>query len=426
VDQDSLISQVAAANPHTVVVLNTGGPVVMPWLNQVKGLFEAWYPGQQDGNAIAALLFGDVNPSAKLPETFPASQQDIPTQTPQQYPGVTDAQGVPHSIYSEGLLVGYRWYDAKKIAPLFPFGFGLSYSTFAYGQLGVAPTPAGPALATVSVAVTNTGRRSGADVPQLYIADPTSTGEPPKQLKGYQKVILAPGEAGHVSFPIDARALSYWSTAVHGWRVARGCYGILIGRDERDIALQTTIAVNGAACPGAVARITTPGAAAGPSCGRPTGRLAGRRLGPVRLGARRSAVRRAMRRFSRRGRHDMDFFCLLGGPGIRVGYPSSKLLRALPRGQRRRVSGHAVLALTANRYYSLRAVRPGESVAEARPSLKLRRAFQIGLNTWYLTPNGSSRGVLKVRHGRVQEVGIADQRLTENPDIARRFLSSFS
>ena len=123
VDQDALIEQVAAANPKTVVVLNTGGPVVMPWLDHVKGVFEAWYPGQEDGNAIAALLFGDVNPSAKLTETFPKSQSDLPTRTTEQYPGVNDKNGIPHATYSEGLQVGYRWYDAKGIKPLFPFGF---------------------------------------------------------------------------------------------------------------------------------------------------------------------------------------------------------------------------------------------------------------------------------------------------------------
>jgi beta-glucosidase len=426
VDQDSLISQVAAANPHTVVVLNTGGPVVMPWLSRVQGLFEAWYPGQEDGNAIAALLFGDVNPSAKLPETFPKAQSDIPTQTAQQYPGTNNAQGVPQSVYSEGLLVGYRWYDAKAIAPLFPFGFGLSYTTFGYSQLSLAPTHNGSALATASIEVTNQGARSGADVPQLYIADPPSVGEPPKQLKGFDKVSLDPGKSTRVSFPIDQRALSYWSTAVHDWRVAPGCYGILIGHDVDAITQQATIAVDGAACPGAAAKITIPGAAREQTCGQPTGRLAGNRLGPVRLGEPRARIREAFRRFSQRDRRDMDFFCLAGGPGIRVGYGSSKLVRTLSRAERRQVSGRAVLALTSNPHYALRGVRPGSSVTRARRSLKLGRAFHIGLNTWYLTPTGASRGVLKVRRGHVDEIGIAQTRLTGNRKVALHFLDSFS
>src|SRR3954447_16650890 len=180
VDQDALIAAVADANPNTVVVLNTGGPITMPWLKDVKGLFEAWYPGQEDGNAIAALLFGDVNPSAKLTETFPASEKDLPTAGGKdQYPGVNDAQGVPHSKYSEGLLVGYRWYDAKNITPLFPFGYGLSYTTFDERAMKITASRATTA-ATVGFDVVNTGTREGAEVPQLYISDPSASGEPPR------------------------------------------------------------------------------------------------------------------------------------------------------------------------------------------------------------------------------------------------------
>ena len=174
VDQNSLISQVAAANPNTIVVLDTGGPVLMPWLHQVRGLLEAWYPGQEDGNALAALLFGDANPSGHLPETFPAAMADLPLRSTTQYPGVTepgDSVG-PHSIYSEGLLVGYRWYEAKGIKPLFPFGFGLSYTSFGFSDLSVSPTRRG---ALVSFTLRNTGQREGADVTQVYVGDPAST-----------------------------------------------------------------------------------------------------------------------------------------------------------------------------------------------------------------------------------------------------------
>ncbi len=162
-NQDALISAVAAANPNTVVVLETGGPVLMPWLSQVKGVVEAWYPGQDEGDAIASVLFGDTNPSGHLPETFPASQSDIPTSNAAQYPGVTQAGDTvgPHSTYSEGLNVGYRWYDDMGITPLFPFGYGLSYTTFAYSNYAVAAptTPGGPA--SVSFDVTNTGTVAG-------------------------------------------------------------------------------------------------------------------------------------------------------------------------------------------------------------------------------------------------------------------------
>ncbi|MGZ4197991.1 MAG: glycoside hydrolase family 3 C-terminal domain-containing protein [Solirubrobacteraceae bacterium] len=256
VDQDSLISQVAAANPHTIVVLNTGGPVLMPWLNQIEGLFEAWYSGQQDGNAIAALLFGDVDPSAKLPETFPASQSDLPTRTPQQYPGVNDASGIPHATYSEGMLVGYRWYDAKHITPLFPFGFGLSYTTFALRNLHLVAGRGRPALARATFTVANTGPRLGAEVAQLYVADPHNAGEPPKQLKGFQKVLLRPSAHTTVKLPLDFRSLAHWSDAAHRWKVSSGCYRVLVGDSSRDLPLSATIAVGGARCKGAKVHVT--------------------------------------------------------------------------------------------------------------------------------------------------------------------------
>src|SRR3954467_11159769 len=216
VDQDALISAVAGANPNTIVVLDTGGPVTMPWLKQVKGLFEAWFPGQEDGNAIAALLFGDVNPSAKLTQTFPASEKDLPTAGGKdQYPGVTqsgDSVG-PHSKYSEDMLVGYRWYDAKNIAPLFPFGYGLSYTTFAERSLSIAATDPNATAGNVSFDVVNTGSRPGAQVAQLYVSDPAAAGEPPRQLKGFSKVALDPGESKRVTLPLDFRSFAHYDTS---------------------------------------------------------------------------------------------------------------------------------------------------------------------------------------------------------------------
>src|SRR5207237_3624347 len=152
-----LIAAVAAANKHTIAVLETGGPTLMPWLGQVAGVLEAWYPGMELGNAIAALLFGDANPSGHLPETFPRSQADLPTAgSPLQQSDTS-----PELEYSEGLKVGYRWYDSQGIAPLYPFGFGLSYTTFAFTNLELAPTAQG---ASVTFTVKNTGKRAGADV----------------------------------------------------------------------------------------------------------------------------------------------------------------------------------------------------------------------------------------------------------------------
>jgi beta-glucosidase len=233
VSQDQLIGAVAEANPNTIVVLNTGGPVRMPWLGQVKSVVEAWYPGQEDGNAAASVLFGDVNPSGKLPETFPVSENDLPTQTAAQYPGVNG-----HATYSEGLQVGYRWYDSQSIAPLFPFGHGLSYTTFGYSGLRVGRTASG---AAVTMTVTNTGTRAGAEVAQVYVAAPATAGEPPKQLKGYRKVFLKPGQAATVTVPLDSRAFAQWDTAKHTWLITPGTYQVLVGSSSRDIRMQSSL-----------------------------------------------------------------------------------------------------------------------------------------------------------------------------------------
>ncbi|BCL80086.1 BglX family protein [Ktedonobacteria bacterium brp13] len=238
--QDQLIQAVAQANPHTVVVLNTGAPVLMPWVDQVSSVVEAWYPGQEDGNAIAAVLFGDVNPSGKLPMTFPKQASDVPANTPAQYPGING-----QAQYSEGVFVGYRYYDQNNITPLFPFGYGLSYTTFAYSNLVVSPgTTSYKGNVSVDLDVTNTGSRAGADVAQLYIGIPsTNVKEPPKQLKAFQKVFLQPGQKQHVHFNLDASALSYWDVQSHGWVVQDGTYQVMVGSSSRDIHLQDNFVV---------------------------------------------------------------------------------------------------------------------------------------------------------------------------------------
>jgi beta-glucosidase len=233
-DQDRLISAVAAANPHTVVVLNTGGPVLMPWLRRVAGVIEAWYPGQEDGNAIAAVLFGDVNPSGKLPMTFPASQRQGPASDPAGLSLDTER-------YSEGLLVGYRWFDATGQRPLFPFGHGLSYTTFGYDRLRISSGPGGGA--TVSVRVTNTGHRAGAEVVQLYVGAPPAAGEPPQQLKGYQKVTLRPGQHRTVTFRLTAADLAVWSQAQGRSVVVSGTYSVLVGSSSRDIRASGSVRI---------------------------------------------------------------------------------------------------------------------------------------------------------------------------------------
>jgi beta-glucosidase len=242
---DQQIAAVAAANPNTIVVLQTSGPVTMPWLKSVKGVLEMWYPGEQDGNAAAALLFGDVNPSGKLPFTFPKKLSDSPIRSAKQYPGTLDQSGIPQSRYSEGLLVGYRWYDAKHITPLFPFGFGLSYTSFRYSHLVLHPTTSGVA---VQFAVTNTGRRSGAEVAQVYVSDPRAAGEPPKQLKGYDKVYLLPGETKTLTLTLDSRSFSYWNTRANGWVVAPGCYVLHVGGSSRGLPLSADVGRGGGSC----------------------------------------------------------------------------------------------------------------------------------------------------------------------------------
>jgi len=233
-NQAALVSAVAAANPNTIVVLQNGDPVTMPWLNQVKGIVENWYPGQVDGNAIAPILFGDFDPSGHLPETFPYKLSDGPLRTPQQYPGVNGQ--VDHS---EGLLVGYRWYTAKHIKPMFPFGFGLSYTAFQFSDLQIKPRRSG---AILRFRLANTGQRSGADVAQAYVGDPPSTGEPPEQLAGFERVNLAAGHAVTVTIRIAQRAFAYWRVADGRWTVAPGCYSIYVGDSSANLLLRGRIA----------------------------------------------------------------------------------------------------------------------------------------------------------------------------------------
>jgi beta-glucosidase len=238
-EEDALIRAVAAVNPNTVVVLNTGSAVTMPWLDSVKGVFEAWYPGQEDGNAIAALLFGDVNPSGKLPVTFPKSLADVPAATAAQWPGTGGKVQ-----YSEGLNVGYRWYDAQQIDPLFAFGYGLSYTSFGFSGLKVsAPTTTSLGTVRASVNVTNTGHRAGSDVVQLYVRDPATTGEPPTQLKDFQKVRLAPGQTRRVTFDVPASDFRTWNKVTQNWQVADGSYGLLVGDSSQDLPARGSVRV---------------------------------------------------------------------------------------------------------------------------------------------------------------------------------------
>ena len=220
---ESMISQVAAANPNTIVVINSGGPVVMPWLGSVAGVFENWYGGQETGAAMAALIFGTVNPSGKLPLTFPSSLSQVPAQTTAQWPGTST--GV---TYSEGVDIGYRWYQSQNITPTFPFGYGLSYTTFSFSNLSVGAFNAN-GRATVTATVTNTGSKAGADVAQLYVSDPAASQDPPEQLAGFQRVMLNPGQSATVTFPLTIHNLAGFSPADNAWEAQAGTYGISVG-----------------------------------------------------------------------------------------------------------------------------------------------------------------------------------------------------
>ena len=239
--QNELISAVAAANPHTVVVIDAGAPVGMPWLNQVGAVLDAWYPGESNGTALASVLFGHTDPAGHLPVTFPHSLTQVPASSPNQFPGVNG-----QADYSEGIDVGYRYYDAHNETPLFPFGYGLSYTTFRFSHLRITPSAVSNATSdpgatscrcngqgipevTVSARITNTGRVAGADAAQLYLGYPSLAGEPPRQLKGIQKVRLRPGESRTVRFTLSGHDLSYWDDAANGWVLPDGRFNVYVG-----------------------------------------------------------------------------------------------------------------------------------------------------------------------------------------------------
>jgi len=228
---ETMIEDVAAVNPNTIVVINSGSPVVMPWLNSVAGVFENWYGGQETGAAVAALLFGTVDPSGKLPVTFPSSLSQVPAQTTAQWPGT--ATGVD---YSEGVDIGYRWYQSQNITPAFPFGFGLSYTKFSFSNLNVGAFNAN-GTATATATITNTGSVAGADVAQLYVGDPAASQDPPEQLKGFQRVMLNPGQSATVTFPLTIHDLASWSATDNQWEAQAGAYSIKVGDASNNLPL---------------------------------------------------------------------------------------------------------------------------------------------------------------------------------------------
>jgi beta-glucosidase len=235
--QDALIAAVTAAQSHTVVALHTAGAVTMPWLDAAGAVLEQWYPGEEDGAALASVLFGDTDPSGHLPVTFPTSAAQDPVMTPGQYPA-----GPTGYNYTEGLNVGYRGFDAAGLTPLFPFGFGLSYTSFAYSGLTVS-TPDANGAVKAQFTVTNTGSRAGVAVPQLYLSFPAAAGEPPWQLKGFTRVSLAPGASSTVTLSLPRSSFQVWSST--GWKVAGGQFTVAVGPDSRSLALNAPVTVTG-------------------------------------------------------------------------------------------------------------------------------------------------------------------------------------
>jgi beta-glucosidase len=253
IDQNAMIAAVTAANPHTIVVIESGSPVTMPWVDAPAAILEAWYGGSDGANALGNILFGSVNPSGKLPNTFPKSEADLPRPTVTMPPPESShfngpaspeqwAKGLPpfQVAYDEGLKVGYKWYDAENKPALFPFGFGLSYTTYTYSGLTAAQAPD---CVKVTFTVTNTGARAGAEIAEVYASLPASTQEPPKRLIGFTKVRLEPKEKKAVTVEVDPKYLSIFDEQKDGWTLVPGEYTIMVGGSSDKLPLKTTISL---------------------------------------------------------------------------------------------------------------------------------------------------------------------------------------
>lgn len=230
--QDELITSILAVNPRTIVSVVSPGPVLMPWSKEVPAIIESWLPGQEAGNALADILFGIINPSGKLPVTLPNKDNEV-NFTPRQYPGIGHP---PSAYYTEGLFIGYRYYDAHNLTPNFCFGHGLSYTTFDYKNLQVASiSNDSDSYVTLSIDITNTGLLSGSVTPQLYLSFPEAAQEPPKILRGFSKVELSPSQKQTVQFQLSQRDLSIWDVTTHNWKIVPGTYKALVGESSCDI-----------------------------------------------------------------------------------------------------------------------------------------------------------------------------------------------
>jgi beta-glucosidase len=235
--QNELIREVAAANKKTIVTVTSGGNVdSQQWIDRIPAFIAAWYSGQEGGTALAEVLFGDVNPSGHLPVTFERKAEDNPT-----YANYYPEEGSKRVIYREGIFVGYRGYEHNHTQPLYPFGYGLSYTTFKFSNLSVKPDAS---HAAVTFDITNTGDRAGADVAQVYVSDGhTKVDRPAKELKGFEKVSLQPGETKHVSIDLDSRAFAWYDTDAKKWSITPGKFGILVGDSSASLDLKGSVEV---------------------------------------------------------------------------------------------------------------------------------------------------------------------------------------
>ncbi|MFP5348138.1 MAG: beta-glucosidase, partial [Actinomycetes bacterium] len=250
-DQNRLIAEVGPVNEKTVVVLKSGNPVLLPWVDAVPAVLEAWNQGSEDGHAVADLLFGRENPSGKLPTTYPRSEDETPVAGhPERYPGTDEGAGYPVMRYSEGLEIGYRWYQAQGVQPLFPFGYGLSYTTFELSDVQVdAGESPGSSPVRVRATVANTGDVVGAEVVQVYLGLPAETNQPPKRLVGFSKVTVDPGQNAQVEVVVDPSAtnhpLSVWSYCDTAFVVPPGEYRVYVGTSSEDTPFSETFTVAG-------------------------------------------------------------------------------------------------------------------------------------------------------------------------------------
>ena len=239
--QEELIREISAVNPNTIVVVTSGGSVdAAPWLDRARAFIAAWYPGQEAGTALADLVFGDANFSGRLPISWERTSEDNPSFASYYY---NEPQHPAQIVYREGVFMGYRGFQKANVKPLFPFGFGLSYTTFRYSNLKVEPTP-GNATFTVSFDITNTGTRAGADVAQIYVgAGNARVPRPKRELKGFSRVNLAPSETRHVTLPLDARSFAYFDVGTKSWRAEAGKYTVELGRSSESIESSVTVSL---------------------------------------------------------------------------------------------------------------------------------------------------------------------------------------